>query len=330
MSNVIPSMIADAISTAVAIGANNATALFKPIHDCVYEDEKNRYFLTRLAPDVAAKVVTVDRARRSLRLRLDTLTAFAAFLAAPPEALGLVGAPVIRIEPEEAVVSWPAANPPAAPVTMPVSRVDAFLDDLPRPYRSDSLGKALVRVMPGQIAATYNIVGHEQRHEVYMPLAYSEAFLALKEIFDGVTQKRLWTLLATDLQGCFPEAYEMIISGLGHLEKNSHDVDIQRTGIANVSASRHLELIYRSATGEQARQIDIDWIYQGPVWNAFENLITIPCRLVISKEGSWLTFRLFPKSLEALLLDHRAALTSALNDELAAAGVAIPIYEGRA
>lgn len=324
------SMIADAFNAAVEIGAANSSANFEPTYEIQRHDEGQSYYLSRLSPDAPATIEAVPRPRLSVSVRLDTLASFAAFVAEPPAAFRLADPPLISVEPEEAVISFPRANPSVSPVRMPVGRVGDFLEELPRPYRGETVGAPVVRVVPGQVVARYNVDGYEQQHVVSMPLAYAEAYLALTEIINGVTQKRLWTLLATDLQGCFPDAYEMIISGLSHLEKTSQDVDIQRSGITNVTATRSLELVYKSATsGEQKREIEIDWVYQGPLWTCFDLPIEIPCRLVISKEGFGLCFQLFPRGLEALLLQHRAALTVELANQIAGHGASLPIYEGR-
>jgi hypothetical protein len=321
----VPSLIADAIERVAELANSKARAQFVPVHRQVYASESETVYLVRLSPEGEAHLESEDRERRSLEVRLDSLASLAEFLASPPSAFEGLPAPLVTIEPDEVEVRYSNGQR----IAMPLRRLDGFLGNPPLPYRR--FGAAELCVWAPAVVARYNADGHERRHVVEMPLAYTEAYLALQEVFDGVLQKRLWTLLATDLQGCFPEAYEYVISTLSHLEKISQDVDIKRSGLANVKATKTLELTYKSASeGDQQTQVEVDWVFRGPLWTCFELPIEIPCRLVISKEAHGLVFQLFPKGLEALLLRHRAALAEEINQELSARGVTLSVYEGRA
>lgn len=205
----------------------------------------------------------------------------------------------------------------------------SFVDYLARPhdYLAES-GVPVVTVDRAVVVAAYNPDGHEGTHRVVMPLEFAESFKALQRLIDGVKQKTLWTLLATDLQGCFPEEYEYVISQLSHYSKHATEVDIQRTGITTGQTSSSFELTWKTPTGDKSSEIEIDWTYVGPLWSCYPVSIEIPLRLVITPEDG-LLFRFFPRGLEALLLQHRAALANQLTADLAAAGAAIPVYEGK-
>lgn len=204
----------------------------------------------------------------------------------------------------------------------------SFVDYLARPhkYLAES-GVPVVTVELAVVAAAYNPDGYEGTHQVEMPLEFAESYKALQRLMDGVKQGTLWALLATDLQGCFPDEYEYVISQLSHYTKHNYEVDIQRTGIANVNSSSSFELTWKTPTGEKSNEVEINWTYLGPLWSCYPVSIEIPLRLVILQDDG-LLFKFFPQGLEALLLQHRAALANQLTADLAAAGAAIPVYEG--
>lgn len=272
------SLIADAISTAVEIGAKQARATWRPHFGIVRESEKLVEFVKQLDPEQPADLIAVDRPRNSVALELTTLKSLVDMLAAPHSCLAVAGIPIVQ-------------------------------------------------VMPDVVRADYNPDGHLARHSIEMPLAHAESYKALQKCMKGVLQPDFWKLLATDLNGCFPEVFEVQISQLGHTQKTATDVNIERSGIGTVNSVSSLKLHFNTPKGPQDAEIIIDWTYIGPLWTCFEMNIEIPCRLVISAERG-LLFELVPRRLEALILQHRAALAQTLIDMLAARDSTIPVYEG--
>lgn len=291
MDQKMPSFLADALSTAAELGRRAGECAFLPRVHALEPTEDQCRFLMHLDGRDAATITEVPRPRKVVIAELATLPSFCDFLSKPHAALSESGVPLVTVE-------------------------------------------------RAQVAADYNPDGHFACHRVQMPLEFSESFQALREIMgmprndadgeakgSGVTQKRLWVLLATELQRCFPEEHEYVISQLSHYEKSATKVSIARSGIGSVDRSATLELRWETPTGEQKSEIEIDWTYVGPVWTCFDLPIEIPLRLVISSEDG-LRFRLYARGLEALLLQHRAALANQLTAELAANGANIPVYEG--
>jgi len=272
------SMIADAISTAVAIGEEKARAAFVPHFERVRETETTITYVDQLDPETSAELVEVERPRQCVALELTTLKSYVDMLATPHK---------------------------------------AFIDS----------GVPIVQVMPDVVRADYNPDGHFERHCIEMPLAHSESYKALQKCTKGVLQPDFWKLLATDLNGCFPEVFELQVSQLGHTQKHATDVNIERSGIGTSNTVSSLKLHFNSPKGPQDAEIIIDWTYVGPLWTCFDLNIEIPCRLVISVEAG-LKFELVPRRLEALTLQHRAALAQELINMLSARDCTIPVYEG--
>lgn len=232
-----------------------------------------------------------------------------------------------RYAPDGAAGLVEAARPRER-VSLTLTTLKSFTDMLATPHAAlASSGVPIAQVMPDRVVAEYNPDGHEGRHLVCMPLDFSESYKALKKCFAGVKQQDFWKLLATDLSGCFPEHFELTVSTLGHQIRNMTDVNIARSGISDVNTVNALTLHISTPSGPQEAQIEIDWTYVGPLWTCFDLNIEIPCRLVISAERG-LLFELVPKRLEALTLQHRAALAETLLEMLAARGASIPVYEG--
>lgn len=217
---------------------------------------------------------------------------------------------------------------PRTDIALTLTTLKSFADMLAAPHVSlASSGVPIVQVMPEFVVAHYNPDGHESRHLLCMPLRHSESYMALQKCFKGVRQEDFWKLLATDLSGCFPETFELTISTLGHQVKQMTDVNIERSGIGSSTTVSALTLHIATPKGPQEAEIAIDWTYVGPLWTCFDLSIEIPCRLVISAERG-LLFELVPKRLEALTLQHRAALAVELIEMLTARGASIPVYEG--
>lgn len=279
MSEKVPnSMIADAISTAVEIGAKQARAAFKPVHAHIADHEDHSEHLVQLSPDAPAEIREVTRPRDDLHLTLTTLKSLVDMLAAPHKALKDSGVPIVQ-------------------------------------------------VTPFSVTAQYNPDGYEECHSICMPLRETESFLALRRCFKPIKQEDFWKLLATDLFDCFPEVLEFQVAQLGHVEKRSNDVQIQRSGINNSTSKNAVTLHFSGNSGAQEAEVIIDWVYKGPLWTCFNVAIEVPCRLVITVQGT-LFFELVPRGLNALILAHRAALSEHIADLLAARDSSIPVYEG--
>lgn len=127
-----------------------------------------------------------------------------------------------------------------------------------------------------------------------LPLVACEAWVALGKLIAGTGQKELHKLLTTVLHGYIPDRLAPRFTGGGE---------------------------------DQTEEIGVEWVYTGRVWTCYDAPISVPLRMVISKEkDAGLRFEFAPLGLEARLLEYRKGLADHVTNELSGAG--IPVYVG--
>lgn len=184
-----------------------------------------------------------------------------------------------------------------------------------------------VFVGPNSVDARWNVATELPRDMATLPLVPCESWNALQQLVAGVGQKDLHKLLTTALHGCIPERLALQVAMLSHYVQSNCDVAISRTGLADVSVSERMSLRFTGGGEDETEEIGVEWTYTGPVWTCFEEPISVPLRMVISKEkDAGLRFEFAPIGSEALLLVYRRWLADAVGSGLAEAG--IPVYVG--
>lgn len=154
-----------------------------------------------------------------------------------------------------------------------------------------------------------------------------EEWVALGKLIAGTGQKELHKLLTTVLHGYIPERLALQVAMLSHYVQSNCDVAIARTGLADVAVSERLTLRFTGGGEDQTEEIGVEWVYTGRVWTCYDAPISVPLRMVISKEkDAGLRFEFAPLGLEARLLEYRKGLADHVTNELSGAG--IPVYVG--
>lgn len=148
--------------------------------------------------------------------------------------------------------------------------------------------------------------------ECRLPLVCSEEFLALKEMEQGVGQKRLWALLVTKLTGCVEDALLLSIRNVAIHATKKGEVEIDNTGIASGGEGQHVTL---SMPGGPAEEIQVDWTAKVRIWECFDKQYNIQLRLVIDTDEG-LTFTFHRVRLDKVLRQARADLVHALREDV--------------
>jgi hypothetical protein len=173
----------------------------------------------------------------------------------------------------------------------------------------DPDGNPVVLVDEEAVVAQWNLTGHEAAHVARLPLELSESWRALERLFAGVGQQELHKLLSTSLSGHVDDLLMMQIAKLSHVSTSELNVDIKRTGLGDAQARQAMRLFFSGPEGQDDADIEVNWEYIGPVWTCFQEPITIPLRMVISKqEKGGLVFEFAPVGKEAALIAYRGAL----------------------
>lgn len=190
----------------------------------------------------------------------------------------------------------------------------------------DPDGDPVVLVDEEAVVAKWNITGYEADHVARLPLAPAESWRALERLFTGVGQQELHKLLSTSLSGHLDDLLMMQIAKLSHVSTSELNVDIKRTGLGDAQARQAMRLFFSGPEGQDDADIEVNWEYVGPVWTCFQDPITIPLRMVISKqEKGGLVFEFAPVGKEAALIAYRGALCVELGNLV---GDAAAVYQG--
>lgn len=230
-----------------------------------------------------------------------------------------------QLAPEVPAELVKVARRPVA-VTSSHSGVQSFTDWVSR--RSGEAGPTPeVFVGKEAVQAKWNMDNHGPKDSAALPLVACESWKALQQLIAGVGQKELHKLLTTSLFGCIGERLALQISLLSHYVQQNCDVAIARTGLADVAISERLSLRFTGGGEDQTEEIGVEWTYTGPVWTCYDAPISVPLRMVISKEkDAGLRFEFAPLGLEALMLAYRRGLADDVADGLGESG--IPVYVG--
>lgn len=158
-------------------------------------------------------------------------------------------------------------------------------------------------------------------------LIETPAFKAMQLLSNRLSQRELWELLQTKLQGYLvDDKITLQIANISVTEENESLCRINVLGTNDRSASSIMKLVVpsKNSGGDEDEVVlptEIEW--RGPVWQGFRNEYSVTLRLFVDvHEG--LTFRFTPKHLEEMLLEARADLVKELRVELPG----LSVFEG--
>lgn len=155
-------------------------------------------------------------------------------------------------------------------------------------------------------------------HRLNLNLEESEEFLALRKLFDGVSQKDLWRMLVTDLTGCINNSLLLAIGQLDVTEKNVQQTRIDTSGIEQREGSNGITILYpaQNGEGELIAPLKVDWDWTGRIWECFNQEAVVHLRLEIELEKNGLKFKFHPSRLELVMSGQRADIVETLRERL--------------
>lgn len=156
---------------------------------------------------------------------------------------------------------------------------------------------------------------------VTMCLREAEEFEALRKLCSQAwSQRELWRLLVTDLDGCIDRSLALQIRGIRTTGKAETNIEIEPSGLTSGSAGSTIAVTYRDPSGAGAHTAEIadqfDW--RGRIWECFGVLFTVGLRLELEVGEKGLTFRFWPRRIETELARARLALVDALRQQVPA------------
>lgn len=163
-------------------------------------------------------------------------------------------------------------------------------------------------------------------HRAHLELTFSEEYMALLRLFTGVSQRDLWRLLITSLNGCIDRGLLLAIGQISITPTGINTVRIDDIGSTNQTVRDSLEITWGGGTkGDKTATIETNWIWTGHLFECFPDVVSIDLRLEVTSSEKGIQFVFHPRQLDTVLQRTRKALV----DEIRARNPKhISVYEG--
>ena len=181
--------------------------------------------------------------------------------------------------------------------------------------------RSAVFVAPNQIHARINYNDTDEViHEARCPLTPHASAVALSQLAAGVSQRKLWTLLNTDLWQRVSADLLLQIAAITVRAGNDIDSRISTVGLVNKKDASYynLEIDPGKATeGVTNQQLGVEWTIDVRLWNEADFTYPVETRLELQPADDGLRFTFFPRNLEDIqrqaLIDLAAHVRAGLD-----------------
>lgn len=157
------------------------------------------------------------------------------------------------------------------------------------------------------------------RRTATLGLAFSEEYVALRKLMQGIAQKELWRALLTTLDGRIDSGLLMQVSDLNIKVESQSSLQIQLGGGQDRKSTDTVRITAPSEDGKgtQTKALQTQWTWVGRIWEAFGIETCIPLTMEVVAGDKAIGFVFHPRNLTTILRDVRAELVSTLRERLA-------------
>lgn len=143
---------------------------------------------------------------------------------------------------------------------------------------------------------------------------------------EGHTQRDLWRLLITDLDGCVSKALLLAISQIKIKATEEANITIDSTGLANSDSRGSATVLFNdpSGKGQHTANIPLDWDWTGQLWTCFEEQSEIGLRLELANDNG-LKFHFHPIRIERVVETTHQRMVENIREQLPPQ---FTVYEG--
>jgi hypothetical protein len=160
----------------------------------------------------------------------------------------------------------------------------------------------------------------------FLDLAFSEEYQALMRLFNGVSQRELWRLLITSLDGCIDRGLLLSIGQIAIAPAGNNTIRIDDVGVVDQSVREALDITWGAgAKGDKTATIQTQWTWTGRIFECFALTASIRLRLEVQTSEKGIQFLFHPQRLETVLRDTRESLVADIRSSLPKH---ISVYEG--
>lgn len=187
----------------------------------------------------------------------------------------------------------------------------------------------VIFVDDGKVEALFDYRGHrEEKERISLPLVRADEYGALLDIKDDenpITQRDLWKLLISNLDGCLDPALMVAISQINLQAERIKNCQIDTTGISQSSDRNQVRLVFSGAKGDVSTSIPTDWTWKGRIWECFDRTYEIGLRMEVRQNGDTLGFVFHPRRLASVYQKAKMDLVRDIKSRLIHT---IGVYEG--
>lgn len=153
------------------------------------------------------------------------------------------------------------------------------------------------------------------KKSVKISLDDSEEMAALRRLFNPISQKDLWRVLMTDLDGCIPPELAYAISNMDIKIDGDISVKIGPAGAGSKSASEKITVNLPTGKGDKTVDLSRKWEFKGRMWRCFDREAAIELTLEVHTDNG-VGFQFHPKRLDKVVDENRAALVAEIRKAL--------------
>ncbi len=198
--------------------------------------------------------------------------------------------------------------------------LEGFVEYLNSSHTADDAG--IVFVSDNQVSADLAYKQHSIQTAL-LGLTLSPEYQALSNLKE-VSQKELFTILISDLSGCFPDELLLQIRSIRVNKDNEGTVKIDPLGVVSGKQGLVTKITATGAGDVQEAEIGTEWTFEVPVWTCMDEVYEVKTRLEVDVVNGALFFTFHRIRIDKVLRSAKKNLVAELSETVER----FDVYEG--